>query len=135
MCIRDRLYLRLGKICRILELPENFHLPLGQILDMWSLFAKYEGLDKTGDYHVFTVPTILDKKFQGQLYFEKESKKLRKVSSHAFEFVVDKFDACTFHSSTHSHGCERDIHSASELQNYECGGNGPASEHSRESVR
>eukprot|EP00826_Nyctotherus_ovalis_P041547 TRINITY_DN4202_c0_g1_i2.p2 TRINITY_DN4202_c0_g1~~TRINITY_DN4202_c0_g1_i2.p2 ORF type:complete len:113 (-),score=36.98 TRINITY_DN4202_c0_g1_i2:68-406(-) len=62
---------------------------------MWSLFAKYEGLDKTGDYHVFTVPTILDKKFQGQLYFEKESKKLRKVSSHAFEFVVDKFDAFT----------------------------------------
>jgi len=87
-------YFRLGKICRIFNLPENFHLPLGQILDMWTLFAKYEGLDNTGNYHVFTVPTILSKSYQGQLYFDKSNKKLSKIISHSFEFLVDNYSTC-----------------------------------------
>ncbi|MDR3736729.1 MAG: hypothetical protein P4L10_14495 [Acidobacteriaceae bacterium] len=69
-----------------------------QILGMWSLFSKYEGLDESGELYKFTVPTVVDKKYQGQLYFGKDDKKLKKIGYGEMTFKVDTFDTCMLDS-------------------------------------
>ena len=93
------IYLHIGKLCRYVGLPDSFSFPVTQVLGMWSLFSKYEGLDPTEQYYKYTTPTVVDKKYQVQLYFGKEDKKLQKIAYGELEFKVDVFDTCI---STHS---------------------------------
>ncbi len=85
-------------MCRFFNLPEGFAFPVTQILGMWSLFSKYEGLDESGELYKFTVPTVVDKKYQGQLYFGKDDKKLKKIGYGEMTFKVDTFDTCMLDS-------------------------------------
>ena len=81
-------------MCRFVQLPEGFSFPVTQILGMWSLFAKYEGLDEEEGVYKYTAPTIVDKKYQVMLHFGKEDKKLKKVLYNGMPFKVETFDSC-----------------------------------------
>jgi len=93
------IYINIGKLCRYIELPAGFAFPIGQILGMWSLFAKYEGMDESGKYHKFLAPTVVDKKYQATLYFDDADKKLRKLHYNEMTFDVDRFDTCIFYDN------------------------------------
>ena len=63
---------------------------------MWSLFAKYEGIDTTGEFYKFLAPTVIDKKYQVGLYFGKEDKKLKKIVYGDLSFKVETFETCIY---------------------------------------
>ena len=63
---------------------------------MWSLFAKYEGMDETGKFHKYLAPTVVDKKYQAQLFFDDADKKLKKMIYNDMPFTIDRFDTCIF---------------------------------------
>ena len=88
-------YLHIGKLCRYVPLPEGFNFPVTQILGMWTLFSKYEGVDSTGQFYKYTSPTVVDKKYQVGLFFGKDDKKLQKIAYGELEFKVEQFDTCT----------------------------------------
>ena len=81
-------------MCRYVEFPEGFSFPVTQVLSMWSLFAKYEGMDTEKEYHKFLAPTIVDKKYQARLFFNKSDNKLKKLEFNDMTFAVDVFDSC-----------------------------------------
>lgn len=87
-------YLHIGKLCRFFELPDTFNFPLTQILEMWTLFAKYEGLDKEQQHYVYSVPGSADKLHQAKLYWDKESKVLKKIMFAQMDLIVDKYETC-----------------------------------------
>ena len=84
-------YLRIGKICRYIQLPEFFGFPISQILGMWTLFATYEGMDETEQYYKFIAPTLLPKSYQVQLYFSKEDQQLKKINYANADFNIGSF--------------------------------------------
>lgn len=61
---------------------------------MWSLFAKYEGMDEQKEHYKFLAPTVVDKKYQAQLFFGKDDKKLKKIIYSDLTFVVETFETC-----------------------------------------
>jgi hypothetical protein len=61
---------------------------------MWSLFAKYEGLDEEEGVYKFVAPTIVDKKYQAMLHFGKDDKKLKKIVYNTMTFYVQTFETC-----------------------------------------
>lgn len=88
------IYLNIGKLCRYVQLPEGFTFPVSQILGMWSLFAKYEGMDESKQYYKYLAPTVIDKKYQAHLYFDESDKKLKKVVYGDMTFRVETFETC-----------------------------------------
>ncbi len=93
---QKKIYLNIGKLCRHIQLPDGFAFPVAQILGMWSLFAKYEGMDETKQYYKYSAPTVIDKKYQAQLYFGENDKKLKKIVYNDMTFRVDVFETCSF---------------------------------------
>ena len=61
---------------------------------MWSLFAKFEGLDEKEEFYLYSAPTLVDKSRQAKLFWGKNDLKLKKVSYGGMEFKVDVFDTC-----------------------------------------
>lgn len=61
---------------------------------MWTLFAKYEGLDKAQEHYLYSAPTVADKSHQAKLFWGKEDKKLKQVTFGGMNFKVDMFDSC-----------------------------------------
>ena len=90
------IYGSLGKLCRSIQLPEGFAFPIGQILQMWSLFSKYEGMDETKEFHKYLAPTMMPTKYQVRLFFRDTDKALAKVVYDDMEFPVDVFESCFF---------------------------------------
>ncbi len=88
--------MNIGKICRFVALPDGFTFPLSQILNMWTLFAKYEGLDESGMFNAFAFPNAIEKKYQATLYFGKGDNRLRKVLYAGMFFAVDAFEPSIF---------------------------------------
>lgn len=70
---------------------------------MWSLFAKFEGLDEKNETYIYTAPTIVDKSRQAKLYWGKDDLKLKKIAYGGMEFKVDVFDTCKLIYDAFSH--------------------------------
>jgi hypothetical protein len=49
-------------------------------------------MDETGELYKYTAPTVIDKKYQAQLYFGKDDKKLKKIGYGDMNFKVDVFE-------------------------------------------
>ena len=89
-----KIYASIGKLCRYIDLPEGFTVPIGQIIQMWSLFSKYEGMDETKAYHIFLTPSMMPSNYQVRLYFADSDQSLKKIVYDEMEFIVDIFETC-----------------------------------------
>ena len=96
------LYLRIGKICKYFAFPLGFTIPIGQIFKMWSLFANYDGMDEDEQHYIYTVPSILPKYYQVQMFFSEADKKLKKVQYDEMYFEVDDFEVSKFYNHINS---------------------------------